>query len=125
MASVPPQMPIDLTFYNKKYNERLEDAIEVAEELIDDLEQDWCCYNCHITKNIPVTNTSRGAVVMSADVIQSVMYSSGYWFSYTVRKKGDGFVLAVRVSKMTEQEAIDSLMPDDEEEGEQDPLGMD
>jgi hypothetical protein len=117
-------MPIDLTFHNKKYNERLQDAIEIAEELIDDLEENWCCYKCHITKNIPVTNGSRGAVVMSADVIQSVMFSSGYWFSYTVRKKGDDFILGVKVSKMTEQEAIDNHMPDDDED-EQDPLAMD
>ena len=118
-------MPIDLTFYNKRHNESLEHAIEIAEELIDNLEQEWCCYKCHITTNIPCPNASRGAVVRSADVIQMVMYSSGYWFSYTIRKKGDDFILAVRVSKMTEEEKIENLTPDDEEEGEKDPLGMD
>ena len=61
---------------------------------------------------------------MFADVIQSVMFSSGYWLSYTIRKKGDDFILAMKVSKMTEEEAVDLLMPDDEDD-EEDLNGMD
>ena len=117
-------MPIDLTFYHKKHEERLQAATGIAEDLINALEENWCCYKCHITKSIPFSDASRGVVVIYADIIQAVMYSSGYWFSYTVRKKDNDYIMAVGVSKMTKEEAIEHLMPDDEDD-EEDPNGMD
>ena len=117
-------MPVDLTYYHKRHNERLQDAIGISEDLIDALEEDWCCYKCHITKSMTFPDASRGGVVMCADVIQSVMFSSGYWFSYTVRKKDNDFILSMKVSKMTDEEAVENIMPDDEDD-EEDPNGMD
>lgn len=117
-------MPIDLTVYHKKHEERLQESVETAEVMIDDLEKNWCCYDCTITKSITIHDATRGSVVMCADVIQAVMFSSGYWLSYTVRKKDNDIILCMKASKMTEEEAIEHLMPDDEDD-EEDPNGMD
>jgi hypothetical protein len=117
-------MPVDLTYYHKRHNDRLQDATGIAEALIDKLEDIWCCYDCSITKSIPFSDEPRGLVVIYADIIQAVMFSSGYWCTYTVRKKGDDYILAMKVTKMTDEEAVENIMPDDEDD-EEDPNGMD
>jgi hypothetical protein len=116
-------MALNLAHYDKIYNGKFKEAFKKSGEFINVLQtgrppdMPLEFITAITTKNIDSPKEYYDGVCR---IIESIMFSSGYWTSYKIRKQKDG-MLRVRyeISMMTEAEKQDHLW--DEYEGLGDP----
>ena len=114
-------MPFNIGFYEKKYAEEKASCICKAKSLINDYDEN-CDDNCHDAMTISYTMPLCNRVVLDRynDITCSIVYSSGYWCTVNVRKKGKNhYRVSFSMTRMTaEERGRAHIVPDEDDEEE-------
>jgi hypothetical protein len=107
-------MPLNLAQYEAVYNQKKELAITVAEGLIAKMDvrsTDIPLNECSVFTSNGIEE-SKGWMKTVLDITSCIMFSSGYWHTYTCRLHRDRKLRIVHdISIMTAQEREDNLTP--------------
>jgi hypothetical protein len=108
-------MAVDTTFYLKKHNNDLAFAIEKAQEWINLFNEslpEGGCGECqaHIRKSIKIhPNMPRAKLDRLHDMIEQVLFSSGYYADINMTKKKSHYDVLIVMIKMTPEQKADCL----------------
>lgn len=89
-----------------------------ANQYINDYESRTCCADCQCVIKFHLENLDTPGKKAKADqihdIIQAMMFSSGYWCKYKMFRKGDGYDVSVTIEIMTPEEKQRALhIPED------------
>ncbi len=110
-------MPLDLTQFEKNQASKKQYATDMATHFIDVMEKRTCCDSCevHIEERHEMPEPP---LTMICDMAGSMLFSSGYFSQYKLKKKGkDGIPVRFMIRKMSDEDKIKcGLNNDDKEE---------
>jgi len=99
----------DLTFYNAKHAHDLDFAIKRATSLINDVCNRDSCRATQIRNTLDIGDTPPEKAKRMHDLIQQVMFSSGYYCDIRMEHKHDGcYDLITVIIKMTPEEKAEN-----------------
>jgi len=108
-------MSLDLAQYDRVYAAKKKFAIEIAEGLIESVAKAGipCCKDCSVNvKKSDITGMSKEHLTTILNIVDGIMFSSGFWASHTIRKHLDD-TLSVnhKISYMSDEDKVKQLSP--------------
>jgi hypothetical protein len=108
-------MPLDVTQYERVYAAKKKFALEIAEGLIESVAKAGipCCkdYSVNVKKS-NITGMSKEHLTTILNIVDSIMFSSGFWSSHTIRKHlNDTLSVNHKISYMSDEEKAEQLSP--------------
>jgi hypothetical protein len=97
-------MALDLTHYENRYNNRKTFAIKLAEDLINKIIKSGATTGDTIVITNDAVNIPKEALEVLHQIVDAIMYSSGYYCNSTIKKKKYSLIITHRVIIMTAEE---------------------
>ena len=111
------RMAIDLTQYSRKHEKDLRHASELAKHYIESYDEKKCCAECSITMSggfFKVEDDGhKSQMLRLLDIVESVLWSSGYYVEIRRRSRQDKLHLTIRMVKMSAEEKKENLGDDE------------
>ena len=105
-------MALNLAHYEKVYNEKLKIALSFAEKCLEAMGQRPPDMNKEFVTVLTMKNIDgyKGYYQEVCMFLGSIMYSSGYWHTNTIRKQKNGNLnITFQISIMTDSQRKDNL----------------
>ena len=98
-------MALDLTQYERTYANKKEFAIDIATNLIECVNKKSCCKDCSVIVKKEDIDLPAEHLETIINIVDAIMYSSGYWASHTITKRKNGNVNVIhKISIMSFEE---------------------
>lgn len=98
-------MSVDLTQYHRIHENRLQFCTLWANDLIQRYMSKQCCEDCEMSGTQDISeDISKATFGMYVEMLEAVLYSSGYWCFTHIRKHGNILKVHYKMKKMTAEE---------------------